>query len=716
MRPYLFAVRALVFGLLLALVPAGLGQGMPQLVSASTFRAEPGALITLNGFNFLNPQVTAVYFNFTPGSIESIRNIGGGQQQIAVRVPVGATIGPLIIENGFGQYQSTRYFQVPPVVTRFQRAGATTDADRVRGVAGNLVEISGANFLDATDSGYRLGIFFDGVRAVLYTVTETSVSAYVPAGAGTGSITVTNNAGAAVTPGFFHIPPGVTGFTPRGRVGDSLSITGRSFRAVSSIAFGTAVTTNFTVLSPTNLTVVVPSNAPASGPLAVESPGGRFLTSSNFVLQPRILSFTPTRGDRGTNVIITGTGLAGVQQVQFGGVPAVPSAVGATRVTVTVPLGAGTGPITVVSASGQDVSTDLFYLAPQITALGATRVRAGESLTITGTNFLGATDVQFGPGRVAAASFVVDSNRQITAVVPTNAATGRVWVRTPGGEDQSSALLTVSGPAPLITGFSPASGAVGSVVTVSGTNLSPALSVRIGGVAATSVQVVAGGLAVTVPTGAASGRIVVETAAGTAASLTDFLVGSSAALSAQISVTANPVVVGTEFRLTLRVLNAGPLPASGVRASLGLPVPTQFRGTTPSAGTFSQSAGAIDYTIGTIAPGSSWTAQVRLQLTESADVLYPLVATNSVPDFNLADNAASIRVQAVPLRLEFSGFGDQLVLSWPSSVTNVVLQETPRLASPEWRDAGLAPLDDGVRLQVTVGVTNLSRLFRLIGP
>jgi len=715
MTPLFPSFRAVVLGWLLILLPGALGQGIPQLVSVSTLRAEPGASVNFNGFHFLNPPVTAVYFNFTRGTIESIRNIAGGQQQLSVRVPLGATIGPIIIENAFGQYQSQQYFQVPPVITRFERAGATTDADRVRGVAGNLVLLSGANYLDTTDPAFRLGVFFDGVRAVIDTVTESAVSVYVPAGAGTGPITVTNNAGRVSTASPFFIPPAVTGFTPRGRVGDSVAVTGRSFRAVSAVYFGAVSATNFIVVSPTNLSVVVPTGAPASAPLVVESPGGRFLTASNFVLQPRISSFTPVRGDRGTNVTLTGTGLAGVQQVLFGGVSAAPTTVSATQVTVSVPLGAGTGPITVVSATGQDVSSNLFYLAPRITALGGTRLRTGDSLVISGTNLLGTTAVQFGTNRVVASSFTVDNNRQVTAVVPTNAVSGRIWVVAPGGEVQSDSVLTILGANPQISGFSPPNGAVGSVVHVIGTQLFPALAVRIGGVAASVIQAETNGLAVTVPAGAVSGRIVVETVSGTAFTASDFLVGSTVDLSVEMSPSANPVVVGTEFRLTVRVRNAGPLPADGIRATLGIPSPTQFLGATPSFGTFSQAGGEVAFQVGALASGASWNAQIRLKLASAADVLFPFSATNAVSESGLGNNSSSLRIQAVPLRLDFSLFGNQLVLSWPSSVTNAVLQQSEVLSPGQWRDAGLVPFDDEGRLQVTVEAAQPQRFFRLQG-
>ena len=333
-----------------------LGQGAPQLTAISTNRAQPGALITITGLNFLNPPLTAVTFNFTPATVESIRSLGLGYHQISVRVPLGATIGPVFVENALGQTQTPWNFQLPPVVQRFARNGAFTEADKVRGVPGDSVALTGSNFLDPADPNYRLGVFFDGIRAGLDTVTEGSVAVVVPPGAMTGPITVTNNAGATVTSGYFYLSPWVTAFTSRARVGDTLTLSGRSFRAVSSVSFGAVSTTNLTVVSNTVMTVVVPPGAPLAAPLTLESPGGRFISVSNFVLMPRITGFSPSNGVAGTLVTLSGSGLSSVTQVTFGGIPATPVSVTATQVTVKVPFGAGTGPVTVSGSFGSDES------------------------------------------------------------------------------------------------------------------------------------------------------------------------------------------------------------------------------------------------------------------------------------------------------------------------------------------------------------------------
>ena len=691
-----------------------LGQGAPQLTAISTNRAQPGALITITGLNFLNPPLTAVTFNFTPATVESIRSLGLGYHQIAVRVPSGATIGPIVVENALGQTQTPWNFQLPPVVQRFARNGAFTDADKVRGVPGDTVVLTGSNFLDPADANYRLGVFFDGIRAGLDTVTEGAVSAVVPPGAMTGPITVTNNAGMTVTGGYFFVAPWVTGFTPRARVGDVLTLNGRSFRSVSSVSFGGVLTTNLTVVSNTLMTVVVPPGAPAAAPLTLESPGGRFISVSNFVLAPRIGGFSPSGGPVGTLVTVSGSGLSRVTEVSFGGIPATPVSVTATQVTVKVPLGAGTGPVVVSGGSGSDESQALFYAPPQVNAVNPVLVKVGETVTLSGTNLLAASAVLFGTNRLSASVFTVVDNRRVTAVVPEGASSGWVRVVTPGGE-ASGGPIAIQGPVPVISAVSPSLGAIGSEVRIVGVDLGPPCVVRFSGVAAVSVNAATNGLTVRVPAGAVSGRITVETSAGTAVSAQDFLVGTTADFDVSIASSADPVVTGTEFRLTLKARNLGPLPATNVTGRLTLPGPAEFLGATlGDGGGFQAGASGVDFVVGTLAAKTEWTALVRVRIPVEAVTRFEWAAATLTPDVDTTDNRASVSVSAVPLRLDLTGFGDDLwVLSWSALATGFELQESTLDLPRTWRPVDGVPLNDGVRFQWSTSATNAGRLFRL---
>ncbi|MFZ4057643.1 MAG: beta strand repeat-containing protein [Ferruginibacter sp.] len=137
---------------------------------------------------------------------------------------------------------------------------------------------------------------------------------------------------------------------------------------------------------------------------------------------------------------------------------------------------------------------------PTVTSFTPTRAVAGTTVTITGTNFLGATAVSF--GGVAATSFVVVNSTTITAVVG-NGASGNVAVTTPFGTGTAADFI-YSLP-PKITSFSPAQGAVGTTVTITGTDFGATPAENIVYFGATRATVTAASLTsltVTVPVGA----------------------------------------------------------------------------------------------------------------------------------------------------------------------------------------------------------------------
>jgi hypothetical protein len=148
----------------------------------------------------------------------------------------------------------------------------------------------------------------------------------------------------------------------------------------------------------------------------------------------------------------------------------------------------------------------------------------GAAVTLTGTNFTGATAVTLGG---VPATFTVASPTTLTLMVPATAATGAIAVTTPGGTATSSSSFAVlpATPAATITGFSPSSAAPGTMVTVSGTNLSGATAVTLNSVAITGFTVVnSTTITFTVPTGAATGPLAVTTPGGTATSSMPFTV------------------------------------------------------------------------------------------------------------------------------------------------------------------------------------------------
>jgi len=167
--------------------------------------------------------------------------------------------------------------------------------------------------------------------------------------------------------------------------------------------------------------------------------------------QLSISSFAPPAGPAGAAVTINGTGfdvVASGNQVAFNGAPAVVGQATATSLAVTVPALASSGTIS-VTAHGQTVqSTGDFVVtadsgAPTITGFTPACAPAGQTVTVTGTNFdvlPNATRVEVGE-RVT--SSTVSSSTTLTFKAPQATVGGRVRVTTSKGSVESVDLLAV---------------------------------------------------------------------------------------------------------------------------------------------------------------------------------------------------------------------------------------------------------------------------------
>jgi hypothetical protein len=115
----------------------------------------------------------------------------------------------------------------------------------------------------------------------------------------------------------------------------------------------------------------------------------------------------------------------------------------------------------------------------------------------------------------------------IYAVIPNEAVSGPITVRSPDGSATSAAVFeVVTRPPPVIERFSPASGAPGDQIMLYGTNLIDVLSVQFNGVQARESHNGMLGLwfYATVPTNATSGPITLKTRTGSFTTLQDFTI------------------------------------------------------------------------------------------------------------------------------------------------------------------------------------------------
>ena len=185
--------------------------------------------------------------------------------------------------------------------------------------------------------------------------------------------------------------------------------------------------------------------------------------------------------------------------------------------------------------------------APQIGSVSANYGAPSATIILTGNNFgatQGASTVAFNGVSATASAW---SNTGITVSVPSLATTGSLVV-TAGGLSSNGVPFTVE-PAPSITGISPASGPVGTTVTISGQNLLDAQNqetVWFGGVSLSILNPSNTSLQVVVPAGAATGTFLVYTN-GVGNYTSTFTVGVSPQIT---SVSANYGAFGATITLT----------------------------------------------------------------------------------------------------------------------------------------------------------------------
>jgi hypothetical protein len=415
------------------------------------------------------------------------------------------------------------------------------------GPAGTSVDIVGANFTGATS------VTFNGVAANFTLDSDSEIHAIVPDSATTGPISITSPNGTATTTSPFGVPPTITSFTPAcAPAGGTVDIVGSHFTGATSVTFTSAWYGNepatFTVVSDSEVQAIVPSAA-SFGPIVVGTPGGATTTSSPFTgpcdSPPLVNSLTPNSGPVGTSIDIGGHYFTGATSVKFNGTAAVFTVDSDSEMHATVPSGATTGPVSVTTLNGTTWNLSFTVTPPPpptITSFTPMSGPAGTSVDIRGTNLTGATSVKFNG---AVASYTVNSSTEITAPVPTGATTGPISVTTPGGTAASSSSFTVPSP-PMIGSFTPARGAVGTSVSITGSGFGGTTSVKFNGTAASYTVDSPTSITATVPSAATSGPISVTTTYGTGTSAGPFTVTSAPTIT---SFTPNHGSAGTQVTI-----------------------------------------------------------------------------------------------------------------------------------------------------------------------
>jgi len=129
---------------------------------------------------------------------------------------------------------------------------------------------------------------FGGVAAKSKTLTGTTyLTAVVPAGAHTGTVTVTTGTTTLTSPQTYKVKPKITSFTPSsGPPATLVTLHGTGLIQATTVKFGTVKATTFTVVSDVEVTADVPSGLAAGAVvISITTPGGTADSPTKFTVQ-----------------------------------------------------------------------------------------------------------------------------------------------------------------------------------------------------------------------------------------------------------------------------------------------------------------------------------------------------------------------------------------------------------------------------------------------
>lgn len=486
----------------------------PGITSFSPSSGTFGQRINLTGTGFF-PD-TKIYFNSADTTTSGIQVLIDDTSFIpnwtgvSFYVPAYASgTNTIIIDNGVGLATGAGLFTFvgEPIISGFIP---------LSGTYGDNIFVTGVNFNFVT--GVKIGdiaasFSYVGTTGINFTIPDFCQSNFIDFYNPVGT-TSSNNVLTVLTPNLT-----ISGISPiTGRFNDIVQASGKYLDTVYEVAFSGqtgAILSTFSISGTSGIQASVPIGA-VNGTIRFVNQNGYFYSSQVFsiIQTPYISGVNPLYGKYGDTINVSGNSLNGIKFYFLGYnnflVEALTTVYNSGNfVTLTVPREIQKGPIQ-ISGSGQFYGASLssFTPLPTISGFNTASLLTGSSLVLTGVNAAHITDSLFISGDNGSIYSVFDSGFNISSfrvtgnnitnpttgytVISGNlnknfAGSGRLFlvpndegnIITSGGFIASSFYpyvsitnnyLTITASAPIINGFSPASGNILTPVFITGAN------------------------------------------------------------------------------------------------------------------------------------------------------------------------------------------------------------------------------------------------------
>tara|TARA_R110002050_G_scaffold69613_2_gene150655 strand:+ start:7307 stop:9439 length:2133 start_codon:yes stop_codon:yes gene_type:complete len=355
--------------------------------------------------------------------------------ELKLLVPAEAQSGKIAVSNG-AEDPVIVYSEADLTVT----LPAFTEISPNPVKAGEMLTITGTN-LDLVEK-----IVLGGEKNIteFESQSETKIELNVPSDTQDGKVTMVPASMVAVVSevDLILVVPTVGVAPTTVKNGGGVTITGTNLDLITKVEFaGGAEGTVSDGGTDTEIIVTVPELA-VSGEIVFSTAAGKTVSGGEItIVAPSITGFEPASGKPNTDVVITGADLDLVAKVVFtGGLEGTISAQSETSLTVSIPVGAQTGAISLIAINGVELKTasdfEVLSNLPDFTSYTEPRGEPGKILTLNGTKLDLIKELIF-PGGVTATAYGMKTDTKVEVYVPESVTWGfgQITMTTYEGEE-----------------------------------------------------------------------------------------------------------------------------------------------------------------------------------------------------------------------------------------------------------------------------------------
>ena len=386
-------------------------------LSPATVKA--GDELTITG-DYLNLVGEVIFTDRV--SVMKASFISQSRTQIKLLVPAAAQTGKIAVSDA----------EEDPVIV-YSANSLTVKLPVFTSITPNPVKAGTALTITGTDLDLVTSVVLGGNKTLTTFTSQsaTQIVLTVPADTKDGKVTMIPASGVRIASAedLVMVVPTVSVTPVTLKNGQEITVTGTNLDLIDRVIFGgNKQGTIIAGGTATEIHVTVPDDA-VTGQVKFITRAEKEVSGPNLtMIDPVLLSFSPVSAKPNTDIEITGTDLDLVVEVVFEG--DIKGNIGTrseTAMSVTIPVGAKTGKVKLVTKNGSTVQSaiDLTVLSnlPNFTGYTESKGVPGQILTLNGTNMLLIKELIF-PGNILATAYGVKTDTRVEVYVPENVAGG----------------------------------------------------------------------------------------------------------------------------------------------------------------------------------------------------------------------------------------------------------------------------------------------------